>query len=215
MATKEISGLDAALDNDLSLADTDLPVSDDNGDTVRATLQQIHDVDTDPVKNSLTADVLNLNGAPGAAESSVRFTKKVGSIPNNSATAVLTVTVPNEQHIAKIKLDMTAICGAGGAVGVGEAMAELEATVRIVRRAGLATAPNVTTRETSQTQNVSGGATLTTFSVALSSISGAASAEQTFTVNVTIARNSGSADNHMCLFEVTVINENASGITAA
>lgn len=227
MATKALGTLDAVLAGDLD--DTALiPVTDANGDTRGATVAQMRTAlndgaqafndalsgITDLSAETVTADEINI-GAPGSAASAVRFPKLVTGITNNSATAVLTVTVPNAAHTAVVRAVLIAMCGAGGAIGANEAMATIEAEIRLTRTAGVTTGFAVTTRETSVTQNVSGGTTLTTFSAAVSTISGAVGATQTFTLNVTIARNSGSADNHECLMEVTVLNARASGVTVA
>jgi hypothetical protein len=60
--------------------------------------------------------------------------------------------------------------------------------------------------------NVAGAATIT-LAAAASSISSAVGAVNTFTVNVTIARGTGSSTHHTCSVDAVLLNANASGIT--
>jgi hypothetical protein len=66
----------------------------------------------------------------------------------------------------------------------------------------------------SATSSVAGAATCT-ITAAVSAISGAVGASNTFTVDVTISRGSGSSTNHTCLALVELLNANATGITVA
>jgi hypothetical protein len=54
-----------------------------------------------------------------------------------------------------------------------------------------------------------------TVTAALSAVSGAVGATNTFTVNVTISRGAGTSTNHTCLVKAEILNSNASGITLA
>lgn len=150
----------------------------------------------------------------GAVTSRTEFNKAVASIANNSATAVLTFTIPNAAHTASFFVQLTGIIGAGGAIGAHEAASTATYQVTITRTAGLAAVANAATVVAGGAANVAGGTTVTT-SAAMSAMSGANSATQTCTLNVTIARAGGSSANHMCLIYCMLMNANTSGITVA
>jgi len=140
--------------------------------------------------------------------------KSVTSIADNTATATFTVTVPNAAHSAMLKVTLIGSLGAGGAVGANEATGTISYDFAIARTAGVATVVTASTAYGSATSAVAGAATIT-ITAAASAISGANSATQTFTINVTIARGSGASTNHTCLCYGRLLNANASGITIA
>lgn len=152
------------------------------------------------------------NGALGAATTGTRLLKSVTGIANNTATDIITVTVPNAAHSATLKVTLTGSLGAGGAIGANEATGTTSFNVPIARTAGVATVPATATAYAVTNTNVAGAATITV-TYAISAISGAVGATQTFTVTVTIARGSGSSTNHTCLVDAEILNANATGIT--
>jgi hypothetical protein len=153
-------------------------------------------------------------GDIGTNRTSYKLLKAVTSIADNTATAAITVTIPNAAHSAMLNLKLAGSLGAGGAIGANEANASIEYNIAIARTAGLATVATISSAFGSASSSVAGAATIT-ISAAASSLTGANSAQQTFTVNVTIARGSGSSTNHTCLVCAELLNANASGITIA
>lgn len=152
--------------------------------------------------------------AAGAVRSKTSLIKSVTAIADNVATAVATVTIPNAAHSATVRVKLTGSLGAGGAVGANEATGTIGYDFAVARTAGVNAVTTISAAYGSATAAVAGAATIT-ISAAASAISGAVGASNTFTVNVTIAKGSGSSDNHTCLVYAEVINANASGVTIA
>ncbi len=151
----------------------------------------------------------------GGGTSRVEINKNVTAIANNTATATLTVTIPNGAHSAGGKIILKGSAGAGGAIGADEFTALIEYDWIVTRTAGVnAVATLSTALLTAITASVAGGAT-PTIAAALSAISGAVGASNTFTFNVTINALTGSSTNHTCFVYATLLNDNASGVTIA
>lgn len=210
MPLQDVTLIPAGLDGDVSLANTGLIAKDDNGDLVQFTPQQVHDADPGPVKDSY-----NLNAAAGGQDSVARFTKTVTGISNNVATTVLTVTVPNAAHSAYVVVKYCAWLGAGGAVGAHEGTARAITSYTFNRVAGVNAQGGIAVILATAAQAVSGGSSLTLTAGTLSSVAGGVAETNTFTIAVTIARASGSSDNHGVFLEIEVMNVNASGVTVA
>lgn len=153
-------------------------------------------------------------GVAGAATSTTRLPKLVSSIADNTATDVLTVTVPNAAHAATLIVTLTGRLGAGGAIGADEAVGTITYAFSIARTAGVATVVTASTAYGSATSSVAGAATITV-TAAASAMTGAVGATQTFTIQATIAKGSGSSANHKCTLLAECINGNATGITIA
>lgn len=153
-------------------------------------------------------------GAAAAATTATRLTKLTSSIADNTATAVLTVTIPNAAHAASLRVRLLGRLGAGGAIGADEANGTVAYDFSVSRTAGVNAVVTASTAFGSATSSVAGAATVTV-TAAASAISGAVGASNTFTVNVTIAKGSGSSANHTCTVLAEVINANATGITIA
>jgi len=154
------------------------------------------------------------NGAPGGAGVDGLLAKTVTAIANNTATDVLTVTVPNAAHSATIPIIINATLGAGGAVGANECTATAYGQIVLTRTAGLATVATATTLADTGSACVA-GATTVTLAYSVTSMTGANSATQTFTVQVTIARGGGSSTNHVAVIQADILNANASGVTVS
>ena len=166
---------------------------------------------TGSVKLSKTA--IGSGGATLGEQTTAATVKKtITAIADNTATPTFTVTVPNAAHSASIKLTLKGSLGAGGAIGANEATGSISYDIAIARTAGVATVVGVSTAYGSSTAAVAGGATIT-ITAAASGLTGANSASQTFTIDVTIARGSGASANHTCGCFATIINANASGVT--
>jgi hypothetical protein len=164
---------------------------------------------------SLSGSTVNYNApAAGGANSSTRFRKAVTAIANAVATGVLTVTIPNAAHSAQLNVYLTGSLGAGGAIGANEATGVIGYSFAITRTAGVNAVVTASSAFGSATASVAGGATIT-ITAAASAISGAVGATNTFTVNVTISRGTGTSTNHTCQITAELDNANASGITLA
>lgn len=180
-------------------------MTDANGATRSFTLAEVRDELNDGAQ-AFSA------GTAGAAAEVNRISKKVTAIANNSATAVLTITIPNAAHSASVLVRLTGSLGAGGAIGANEATGVVSYLVSVARTAGVNADADISSAFGAANSAVSGAATVTV-TAAMSSVSGAVGAVNTFTVNVTIARSGGSSDNHTCAVYAEVQNGNATGVT--
>lgn len=153
-------------------------------------------------------------GASGAATSARIFRKHTTGIANATATSVLTITIPNAAHAARLRIEIIGILGAGGAVGACEAAQSVYYDATIVRTTGVNAVATLSAVDGTAAANVAGATTCTT-SAALSAVSGAVGAVNSFTLNVTISRAAGTSTNHTCHVLVHLLNSNASGITVA
>lgn len=150
----------------------------------------------------------------GSVGCSEKVVKTYSAIANNVATATATVTIPNAAHAATVRVTIVGSLGAGGAIGAYEATGTISYDIAVARTAGVNAVGTFSAAYGSATTNVAGGATIT-ITASGSSVSGAVGATNTFTINVTIARGSGSSTNHTALLQAEVINANASGITVS
>lgn len=141
-----------------------------------------------------------------------KFAKNIASIADATATTVLTVTVPNSAQGCSLQLGILAALGAGGAVGAYEASAQARGAIVITRTPGLAAVATAGTLILANSAAVAGAATIT-LAYSVSAVVGANSATQTFNVQVTITRGSGTSTNHNCFLDVELLN--AVGITVA
>jgi len=156
----------------------------------------------------------SLGGAAAAATTATRLTKLTSSIADNTATACLTVTIPNAAHAASLRVRLLGRLGAGGAIGADEATGAVTYDFAIARTAGVNAVVNASPAFGSAASSVA-GATTATVTAAASAISGAVGASNTFTVNVTIAKGGGSSANHTCTIVAEVLNANVTGISIA
>ena len=156
----------------------------------------------------------SFGGAAAAATTDTLLTKLTSSIADNTATAVLTVTIPNAAHAASLRVRLLGRLGAGGAIGADEATGSVTYDFAIARTAGVNAVVTASTAFGSAMTAVAGAATVTV-TAAASAITGAVGASNSFTVQVTIAKGSGSSANHKCTLVAEVLNANATGITIA
>jgi hypothetical protein len=157
---------------------------------------------------------VTLNGDPGEATTANSVIKAVTGIANNSATLVGTITVPNSAQAAALRITVLGSLGAGGAIGAYEASASNTYTITVVRTAGVNAVAAISTTANAAAAAVAGAATVTAV-VAVGSVAGAVGVENTFPVNITIARSGGSSAAHTCLLAVDVLNAVGSGVTFA
>lgn len=152
---------------------------------------------------------------PGGASVMQMLTKAITGLTDTTATDVFTVTVPNAQHTAAIEVDALGVMGAGGAVGAGETSKLAKYQVLVTRTAGLAAVITVSSAIGGVQSKVAGADNITSVVVTASSITGANSATQTFTIKVAITKAAGAADNHVLVAAVRILNQKASGVTIA
>lgn len=149
-------------------------------------------------------------GPAGAATSLHRLIFTKTGIADNVATDVLTVTVPNANHAASIRLSFLASLGSTDAF---ESSRAAEGMVVLARTTGANVVAAVATLELAQIATVSGGATLT-LAYAVSSITGAVGAVNTFTVTVTLNDSGGTGSNQVVVY-AELMNALGSGVTMA
>lgn len=148
----------------------------------------------------------------GALASLNRLTKKVTAIADATATDVLTITVPNAAHASSVRVTLAGSLGAGGAIGANEASGTVSYDIVITRTAGVNAVATISAAYGSGMASVAGAATITV-TAAMSAVSGAVGAVNTFTVKTTITKGSGASANHTCAVFGTVFNSNATGVT--
>ncbi len=163
--------------------------------------------------NALIFGDQTVTGA-GAVTSRCELNKAVASIANNTATDVLTVTIPNAAHSCQLYIELCGSLGAGGAIGANEASATNAYTVTFTRTAGVNAVGAISAASGASACAVAGAATVTCVGT-LSAVTGAVGASNSFTIKVTIARSAGSSTNHTCLVYAKMMNANATGITIA
>jgi hypothetical protein len=164
--------------------------------------------------NALVFGSSAANIVAGGTTSRVEMNKSVTAIANATGTAVLTITVPNAAHSCQLYIEVCGSLGAGGAIGANEASATNCYTITIARTAGVNAVAAISSAGGAAAAAVAGAATVTC-TAALSAVSGAVGASNTFTVNVTITRSTGSSTNHTCLVYAKLMNANTTGVTIA
>jgi hypothetical protein len=181
---------------------------------VAATSMDASPVFTSAVIGAPGSESLAIGGPSSAASTVSVLTKAVGSIDDNTATAVLTATIPNSAISASLRVRLVGALGAAGAIGAREATGTVAYDIAITRTAGVNAVVTASSAYGSGMANVAGAATITVVAAA-SAISGAVDAVNTFTVNVTINSGSGVSANHTCLVIAELANAVASGVTIA
>lgn len=156
--------------------------------------------------------VLGGTGVAASAGSDTALVKRVTGLADATATPIITVTVPNTAQSATVHVHFVGQLGAGGAIGAGECSANLEGDVVLARTAGLATVPAAITATATGSACVAGASTIT-LAYAVSSITGANTASQSFTINATITKGGGSSTSHVLLAYADVLNSQSTGVT--
>lgn len=155
-------------------------------------------------------DLIKGNAAvAGAAGWTGTLLAAKSGIANNTATDVITVTVPNANHNGAIFLDVMAHLGTG--TDASESTRVATGVIAIARTTGAATVAVASTLAQAAIATVSGGGTLT-LAYGVSAITGAAGATQTFTIQVTLVV-TGSVVDHRAVVFARSINSAAGGIT--
>jgi hypothetical protein len=172
-------------------------------------------VDTVMARAAANSLQFGASGTAGSATARTEINKAVSALADNTATATFTVTVPNAAHSASIMVLLTGSLGAGGTIGANEASASVGYNIAIARTAGVNAVATISAAFGSATSAAVAGAATCTVTGTLSAISGAVGATNTFTVNVTVARGSGTSTNHTCFAYAKLLNANATGVTIA
>lgn len=148
------------------------------------------------------------NTSANSANTSTRRVFKTTGIADNTATAVVTVTVPNANHSGGLRITLVS---SNGSTDAFESTRVAEGFISIARTSGADTVAVAATLGLTAIATVSGGATHT-LAYGVSAISGASSATQTFTVTVTID-DSGNLGSNQVLVQAELLNSESSGIT--
>jgi hypothetical protein len=150
-----------------------------------------------------------MNGAAGGALSKQVLLKATTAIADATPTAIATVTVPNGNHSAVIRVLVAATLTGADAY---ESTRVVEYQVVLARTTGANVVPAISAALGGQIATVAAGATLTT-ALTLSSVTGAVGATNTFTILVT---NTGSvAQVSKVVAHIELINMEATGVTIA
>lgn len=170
----------------------------------------------DAVVERAAANSVRFSGAVSTtATSRTEINKAIASIADNSATAALTVTIPNGAHSASIRVRLTGSMGAGGAIGANESTQDAEYMINVARTAGVNAVATIGAVVGQAAAAAVAGAGTVAVTGELSAISGAVGATNTFTINVKIVKSGGSSANHTCFAFAELLNANASGVTIA
>lgn len=145
-----------------------------------------------------------------AAHATTKIFKKTG-IADNTATSVITVTVPNANHAAAIRLTMLATMGVG--TDAFESSRVATGTVVLARTTGANVVAAASTIDGAQIATVSGGGTIT-LAYGVSSVTGAVGAVNTFDIQVTIVV-TGTITSHQVVVVAELVNAEATGVTMA
>lgn len=153
-------------------------------------------------------DDLGTGTSGGNQGSVVWMTNRLTNVADNTATDVWTVTVPNAAHAAAIKLYFLATTGSTDAM---ESSRYAEGSVVLARTAGADCVATAVAISDAAIATVSGGATLT-LAYGVTAMTGASSATQTFTIQVTLDVSGNLGSNYItCL--AMIINSETSGVT--
>lgn len=159
----------------------------------------------------LALSTLQIGGtASGAATTAKSIVKKVTAIADNSATDVLTVTIPNGNHAAAIGLTFLA---SNGGTDAFESSRVATGHVVVARTTGVNAVATAATIDDAAIATVAAGATHT-LAYGVSAISGAVGATNTFTIQVTID-DSGNLGSNQVVVLAELLNAEASGVTIA
>lgn len=148
-----------------------------------------------------------LNGSAGGALTLQRFLKATSAIADATPTAIATVTVPNANHSAVIRVLVAATLTGADAY---ESTRVVEYQVVLSRTTGANVVAAISSAIGGQIATVAAGATLTT-ALTLSSVTGAVGASNTFDINVTNTGSVAQVSKVSALFEL--LNQEATGVT--
>lgn len=159
--------------------------------------------------NGVEWEVINTfggsSGVPGGANSSLKITRTVTGLTDNTATLLATITVPNILLGAALNVAVVGTTGDGDSTNVALY------TCGLARIAGAAANATLSTKSVGATTTGVTATAVTTLT--LGSVGGAVGATNTFALNVTVAKGAGSSTLHTATAEITVLNTYAGGVT--
>lgn len=145
--------------------------------------------------------------ATGSAGSRTTLTARKGALVDNTATAMVTVTVPNNIHGGVLRIFVM------GQLSDGDSTHSVEHLVSFSRITG-ANAKAVASAAVGSAKTTGATADATT-TVAVSAVSGAVGANNTFDITVKVARSAGASDGHTAVVFAELLNGQTGGITMA
>lgn len=159
---------------------------------------------------TITGTGFLINGPAGSANSVEKLVKTVTGIADNVATGILTVTIPNANHAAAIRL---LLLTSNGSTDAYESSRVAQGLVVVARTTGANAVATAVALADAGIATVAAGATHT-LAYSASAISGAVGASNTFTIQVTID-DLGNLGSNQCVVFAEVVNAAASGVTVA
>lgn len=151
---------------------------------------------------------------PGAALGIVSLLpKRISAIVENTATTVLTITVPNVLASAMVRVTIVGIAGASGAIGAGECVTSVSYDIAVARTPGVAVGATASTAYGSAAAVVVGAGTMTCVA-ALTLTGEGVTLTNTVLVKATLDA-SATAAAHTALIYATCFNSLAGGVTIA
>jgi hypothetical protein len=195
-----------------------LPVVCNPGDMVEYSANNTHYrmtgaglVEESVLDASPVFSTLSLGATAGAATSAHSLVKVVTGIADNTATTVLTITVPNAAHGALVQVTIVGYAGASGAIGAFECVTGVSYNIAVARTAGVAMGATVSSAYGSAAAVVVGAGTMTCVG-AITLTGEGVSATNTGVFKATIDA-SATATLHRCMVYATILNSQATGIT--
>ena len=151
-------------------------------------------------------------GVAGGATAHRFFPKKVTGIADNTTTAVFTVTIPNANHAAAIRL---LFLSSNGSTDAFESNRAAQGLVVVQRNIGVVAVVTATAiADGVIATNATGGSATHTLAYAVTAVAGAAGDPNTFTIDVTID-DSGNLGSNQVVALAELLNAEATGITIA
>jgi hypothetical protein len=154
-----------------------------------------------------TEELIN---AAGGAKSRDAIMKTVTGIADNSPTDVLTITIPNANHAAALRLLFLSSNGGTDAYESSRAAQGLVVFQRNTGAVAIATAASIADGVIAT--NAVGGSATHSLAYAVSAVTGAAGASNSFTITVTIDDSGNIGSNQLVVF-AELINAAATGVT--
>lgn len=159
---------------------------------------------------AVTTPVIGSTATLGSATQERALVLKKTAIADNTATDVITVTVPNGNHAAAIRLTFVS---SNGSTDAFESSRSAIGLVVLARTTGVATVASAIALTNTGIATVAAGSTHT-LAYAVTAMVGAVGATQTFTITVTIDDSGNLGSNQVVVF-AEVINTEATGVTIA
>ena len=153
-------------------------------------------------------------GQSAGVATSNRIQKQITAMADNTFRDVFTVTVPNAANAATIRLLVSGTKGAGDAEGANGSTSSVEYIISVQRTAGVTTTAATSATIGAVTTTIAAGNAVTA-TAQCSAMTGAVGAQQTFTIQVKVARAAGASTNHSAFCVAELLNANATGISIA